>query len=389
MKVPAGLSSQRYKYSLTLALLLGLAAVMGISGCSSSSTSDPTVTITDASVSEGDSGTTDLVFTITASKSSKSVITITYATSGGTATAGTDYTETSGTIDIPAGSTSVTVTVPITADTDIEDDETLTLTLSAASGATLGTAIVTGTILNDDHADPSGYYNSGSATIKDPANAANDLVLSDLKAMVNGNRMLIMSQSTAIVYDATITAVTMNDFTADVTLYYGMDGPYNVATPAPITTTMSGTITEASQISGTIAGTGIGTGNLTLSYSLTNSNAADMTNVVGSWVGSINTLPQVAFDFQIVSTAGEIDVDVFDTPDKGIFESCQMTGSISPIANSTLYTLNVSFTTSTCAKTSYAGDYTGLATTTDSNNDTLVTTFSNGTVSFTAELNKL
>ncbi len=375
--------------TLTLTLTAATGADLGTltaTGTILNDDSKPSVSIADASVVEGNSGQTNLVFTLTASNTSDADITVTYATSDGTATAGSDYVDTSGSVDIPSGSTSVTITVPVKGDADIEDDETLSVTLSAATGATLDTTSATGTILNDDHADPSGYYSSGSATIKDPANAANDLVLSDLKAMVNGNRMLIVSPSTSIVYDATITGVTQHDFTANVTLYYGMDSAYNVLPPTPILTTMTGTITEGSQITGEIAGTGVGAGSFTLTYSQTNSTAADVANVVSSWVGAINTISQLIFDFKISNTSGDIAVDLGSNADDGIFKSCKMLGGIESVGSSTLYTINLNLTS--CYNPEVEGVYTGLATTTNSNHDTLVTVFTNGTASFSAELSK-
>ena len=372
-------------------MLFGLLVLLGLGGCSSSSSEadpDPVVSIAAASVTEGDSGLSTLDFVVTSTKASSTAIMLTYTITAGTATVVTDYTDNSGTVDIPATTTSVTISVPVIGDTEIEDDETLILTLSAASGATLGTASAVGTIVNDDNADPSGYYSSGSATIKDPGDVTSDLSLSDLKAMVNDNRMLIVSPSTPIVYDVTITDVTQNDFTADVTLYYGMDGDYNVFPPDPVVTTMTGTITEGSQISGTIEGTGIGTGSISLTYSQTNSTNSDITNVVSSWKGAINTVSQIVFDFNISNTAGDIAVGLGSNANDGIFEGCRMTGSISPIADSTLYSLSVNMTESTCGEPTFEGDYTGFATTTDSNHDTLVTVFTNGTVSFSAELAK-
>ena len=87
---------------------------------------------------------------MTLSAASPSNTTVNYATSDGTALAASDYTAATATLTILAGSTTGTITVLVNADTTFEANETLTLTLSAPTGATLGTAIATGTITNDD-----------------------------------------------------------------------------------------------------------------------------------------------------------------------------------------------------------------------------------------------
>jgi len=111
----------------------------------------PTLSIAPAKVLEGSTlGTTNLVFTVTLSAASASSVTVNYATSDGTALAASDYTAANASLTITAGATTGTITLLVNADTLFEPDETLTLTLSVPTGATLGTAVATGTILNDD-----------------------------------------------------------------------------------------------------------------------------------------------------------------------------------------------------------------------------------------------
>jgi len=109
------------------------------------------VSIAPASVPEGSGGgATNLNFTVTLSAASTAGVTVSYATTDGTALAASDYTAGNGTLTIPIGSTSGTITVLVNADTIFEPNEMLTLTLSTPIGATLATAVATGTILNDD-----------------------------------------------------------------------------------------------------------------------------------------------------------------------------------------------------------------------------------------------
>jgi chitinase len=114
----------------------------------------PQITMNPASVTEGNSGTTPMVFMIKLSAASTSTVTVNYSTAAGTASAGTDFQATSGTLTFAPGVTSKTVTVNVIGDTVVESNETLELVLSAASGATIGVARATGTIVNDDSTVP-------------------------------------------------------------------------------------------------------------------------------------------------------------------------------------------------------------------------------------------
>jgi hypothetical protein len=110
----------------------------------------PTVSISDASVAEGNSGTTGCVFTVSLFATSYQPVTLTYSTTPGTATAGSDYQAVTGSLTIAPGQLAGSITVPVIGDTLYEGNETFTLSLSNVSGATLGRAQGTGTILDDD-----------------------------------------------------------------------------------------------------------------------------------------------------------------------------------------------------------------------------------------------
>jgi hypothetical protein len=101
--------------------------------------------------------------------------TVSYKTGGGTATGDTDYTSVSaGTVTFTPGQTTKTVTISILGDTVPEKDETLNVTLFAPpKGNTLGDAVGTATLVNDDDASylavtnmraPEG--NSGTSTFE-------------------------------------------------------------------------------------------------------------------------------------------------------------------------------------------------------------------------------
>jgi len=110
----------------------------------------PVIGIGAVGVVEGNSGTGTARFAVTLSDVSATDATAHYATAPGTATSTTDYTDVSGTVTIVAGTTTASIDVPIVGDTATEGNETFVVNLSAPTGATIGTASATGTILDDD-----------------------------------------------------------------------------------------------------------------------------------------------------------------------------------------------------------------------------------------------
>jgi glucose/arabinose dehydrogenase len=132
----------------------------------------PTLAVADTSVTEGNAGTTTAVFTVTLSAAPGATpVTVDFATGNLTATAGQDYTATSGTLTFSGTTVVRTIAVPVIGDTTVEPTETFTVTLSNPTGATIGAATATGSIVSDDTpptvsiADASVVEgNSGSAT---------------------------------------------------------------------------------------------------------------------------------------------------------------------------------------------------------------------------------
>ena len=109
-----------------------------------------TVSVSDGSASEGDA----VEFTVSLSAASSQQVTVQFGTSGGTAASGTDFTAAAGTLTFVANETSKTVSVSTTNDSLDEENETFTLTLSSPTNATLGDAIATGTIIDNDESSP-------------------------------------------------------------------------------------------------------------------------------------------------------------------------------------------------------------------------------------------
>ncbi len=112
----------------------------------------PTVSVSDRSVNE-EAGTVSV--TVVLSKISTDDVTVNWTTNLGTA-GPTDFVQDSGSLTIKAGMLTGTISVALTDDNNAELDETFTVLLTEASGATLGDAKATVTILNSDTAPGGG-----------------------------------------------------------------------------------------------------------------------------------------------------------------------------------------------------------------------------------------
>ena len=91
-----------------------------------------------------------IAFTVRLSAPSGHRVTVTRTSEDGTASAGEDYVSAHDTLVFTPGQTSGTIAVPLLDDTLDEIDETFLMVLSEPSHATLGDAVATGTIEDDD-----------------------------------------------------------------------------------------------------------------------------------------------------------------------------------------------------------------------------------------------
>lgn len=112
----------------------------------------PVVSIANAQVTEGTGANSTLTFTVSLSSPALAAVSVGFATSNGSATAPADYSAATGTVNFTAGQQTRPVAITIVGDSIVEPDETFQVTLSAPAGATLGNAVATGTIVNDDNA---------------------------------------------------------------------------------------------------------------------------------------------------------------------------------------------------------------------------------------------
>ena len=116
-------------------------------GARDTSYGPPALSVADATVIEADGAQLDFIVTLDRIWFGPEV-TFRYATSDGGAGAD-DYTATSGSATL-RWNQPLTISVPVTDDSLTEGPETLTLTLSQPGWATLGDAVATGTIKDDD-----------------------------------------------------------------------------------------------------------------------------------------------------------------------------------------------------------------------------------------------
>ena len=123
------------------------------------------ISISDATVVEGDAGQRTVEITVNLVPPSVKPITVAYSTVSGTAGAGSDFAAATGTLTFAPGETAKRISVAITGDKSCEMDENFKLSLTNPTGATLGNAQSTVTIVNDDfNACPGGRGTGGTNT---------------------------------------------------------------------------------------------------------------------------------------------------------------------------------------------------------------------------------
>jgi aryl-phospho-beta-D-glucosidase BglC (GH1 family) len=106
----------------------------------------PTLAIAGATVTEGGAASVNESFTVSLSAAATSPVTVNWSTSDGTAIAGKDYTASSGTLTFAAGTTTAQITVAT--QQGAAGTHAFTVGLNSPTGATLGTASATGTIID-------------------------------------------------------------------------------------------------------------------------------------------------------------------------------------------------------------------------------------------------
>jgi len=150
-----GANAPRYTFATGTNFGSRVAATNADIGSPGATVGNPTVSIASASLTEGNNLTSTLALNVTRSDTTTD-FTVGYSVTGGTATSDTDYaTLAAGTLTFsPGGAATQPINITINGDTTPEPDETIIITLANVNNTTgmtgIGTAVGTGTIINDD-----------------------------------------------------------------------------------------------------------------------------------------------------------------------------------------------------------------------------------------------
>jgi hypothetical protein len=158
--VPVGSSSFQVRVSTTVDGLLEGNETITLSAATAQNASpiNGTGTIIDGAVPtlsiSGPSSVNEsagvVSYTISLSSANTVPVSVSYSTNNGTALAGSDYALSAGTVTFAPGETSKVITISIIDDLVIENSETFQVSLSSATNATIGTASVTTSIVDND-----------------------------------------------------------------------------------------------------------------------------------------------------------------------------------------------------------------------------------------------
>lgn len=226
---------------------------------------------------------------------------------------------------------------------------------------------------------PTGYYNNGTVSVMADDNIT-PLAFNDLQAMINGNRLMLMSDSQHLLYDGTFTNITGSSYSANVKIYK--------LGSLLTTATITGTLTGGSSMTGTLVGTKAGNGTFALTYAQSNSDPVDFSKIQlpsfngdngrgDTWQASVFGLG-VTWGFAVdtdnlfypiySSTAGLTGLCTFTNPGG-------VGSSLNPIVGSRFYQADLLL--SDCYYPGVSGNYTGLATMLSINapNDTVLMAF--------------
>jgi hypothetical protein len=126
----------------------GLASLLPVATPADAAT--PTVSVGGGAVVEGDLTRRYVKLTVSLSEPTTLTVTVPYATVSGTATAGPDYRAKSGTLTFTPGVIVKHTAITVSTDIAVEGDETFSVVLGTPTNATLGNAVATATIIDDD-----------------------------------------------------------------------------------------------------------------------------------------------------------------------------------------------------------------------------------------------
>jgi hypothetical protein len=148
-------------------------------------------------------------------------VTVKYQTSNSTAIAGTDYTAAAGTLTIPAGKTSGIIPVTVLLDKPATGNRVFYLSLSGASGATLESTKLAGTITEQNTPPPPSL---SIASVQETVGTSGDTTTMTFTVSLNE----------ALTYPVTVTATT-EDLTAKAGVNYAATSQVLTFAPGAVT----------------------------------------------------------------------------------------------------------------------------------------------------------
>lgn len=248
--------------------------------------------------------------------------------------------------------------------TALQSSTTYTVTATNATGSDTATVSIA-------VKDASGYY-TGSAAVKQEGNNLLDFNVTDLQIMINGNRIMMMSDAQALLYDGTFT-LTGNTLTSTVTIYH--NGNKMAATAA-----LTATVSVESQITGTLTGTELGNGTFVSTFSNLSNTVSALSQVNSNfWITDLNEATNNSFEFELKATSALLEST---SPNNSTFQNCRILAgngsTYAPIVNSSLFAVTIVF--SSCTTPDVDGTYTGFSQALTSTS--IAATVSNGTYAF-------
>jgi hypothetical protein len=184
-------------------------------------TAAPMMYANSSSVVEHGTGPVTLPFTINLTSASTQPVTVNYQTSNSTAIAGTDYTAAAGTLTIAAGQTSGIISVTVLPDKAATLNRVLYLSLSGASGATLASPKLSGTVVEQNAPPPPSLSIASVQETVGTSGATTTMTFT-------------VSLNEALAYPVTVTATT-KDLTAKAGVNYTANSQVLTFTPGAVT----------------------------------------------------------------------------------------------------------------------------------------------------------
>ena len=246
------------------------------------------------------------------------------------------------------------------------------LALQGCGGGSSGNSTPPGINAGMDYYD--NVSNNGGGDIFTDTNNTTQVHISDLQAIVKGDQLMLVSVSENVAWFAKLTKFSSGSYTADVRVYKD-NMPLGTAT-------LTGTLTAGTAITGTLTGTGTayGNGTFSLDISAENTTQADVANLVmnnPNFWGNFN-LPSGSIFF--IDSSGVVTNNSGGAA-VGNFFNCEITGSVSAVANSALYKFQITLINCDPTVVAANGNYSGYAMTRSASatNDTLVVALENST----------